>query len=104
MKVFSLICACCGAAVEVEESANLYKCSYCGAQQVVEHSGDVISLKKIETLLDDVKVGANRAASGLALQRLLNDIAIIEKSRDQELAQLKAADDQNNVSVKPTPS
>lgn len=96
MKVVSLKCANCGAGLEIGPDIEQFACSYCGAQQVVERSGGIVSLRKIATTLNEVKQATDRTASELALKRLQAEAASIEARRDAEISALRAADEKSN--------
>lgn len=99
MKILSLKCVNCGAGLEVKQDISDFACGYCGIQQQVERSGGIVSLRRVEEALDDVKLGTNRTASELAVARLRADIAGIYAQRDKALKALRAADHKNNVVV-----
>ncbi|KQV45405.1 MULTISPECIES: hypothetical protein [unclassified Duganella] len=99
MKVLSLKCVNCGAGLEVKQDIDDFACGYCGVQQHVERSGSIVSLSRLEDALDDVKLGTNRAASELALERLQTDVVAIYKKRDREVRALLDANHKNNVRI-----
>lgn len=99
MKILSLKCVNCGAGLEVKQDISDFACGYCGVPQQVERSGGIVSLRRVEEVLDDVKLGTNRAASELAIARLNADIAGIYAQRDSAVSALRAADHKNNVSI-----
>jgi hypothetical protein len=78
MKVFSLRCASCGASLEIPENTDTFACEFCGAAQIVERGGGIVSLRKLEASLDHVKSSTGRTASELALARLASEAAAIE--------------------------
>jgi len=96
MKAISLKCVSCGAGLEIGQDTNDFACGYCGTQQLVERGGGIVSLRRIEDTLDDVKLGTNRAASQLALTRLKADAAAICAQRDSQIRTLRAADERSN--------
>lgn len=95
MKALSLKCANCGAGLEISQEIDTFACSYCGVQQIVERSGGIVSLRRLEETLDAVKQGTNRAASELALTRLQTDLSAICAQRDKEMFALRTADERN---------
>ncbi|MTW10574.1 hypothetical protein GM658_08145 [Pseudoduganella eburnea] len=99
MKILSLKCVNCGAGLEVKPDICDFSCGYCGVQQHVERGGGIVSLRRVEEALDDVKLGTNRTASELAIARLHADIAAIYAQRDSALSALRAADHKNNVFI-----
>jgi len=99
MKILSLKCVNCGAGLEVKQDISDFACGYCGIQQQVERSGGIVSLRRVEEALDDVKLGTNRTASELAIARLRADIAAIYTRRDNAVKVLRAADQKNKVFI-----
>jgi ribosomal protein S27AE len=99
MKIHSLKCVNCGAALEVKQDIENFACGYCGVQQQVERSGGIIALSRIEAALEGVQSGTARAASELAVARLQADVWEICRLRDSQVGVLRAADDKNNVMV-----
>ncbi len=99
MKILSLKCVNCGAGLELKQDISDFACGYCGIQQQVERSGGIVALRRVEEVLDDVKLGTNRTASELAIARLHADIAGIYAQRDYALKALRAADHKNNVFI-----
>lgn len=85
MKAVSLKCLNCGAGLEVKPDIEDFACGYCGVQQHVERSGGIVSLRRVEETLDEVKLSTNRAASELALTRLRSDLSAIRARRDNEV-------------------
>lgn len=99
MNILSLKCMNCGAALEVVQDIDHFACSYCGTQQQVQRSGGIVSLRRLEESLEEVKSGTNRAASELALSRLHADIASICAQRDDQIRALEAAEKRSNAII-----
>lgn len=99
MMIISLKCVQCGAGLEVKPEIDDFACGYCGVQQHVERGGGVVSLRRMEETLDDVKLGTNRAASEFALRRLHADLNAICAWRDSEVKALRKADDRNSTLI-----
>lgn len=99
MKILSLKCVNCGAGLEVKPDIDDFACGYCGVQQHVERGGGIVSLRRMEEALDDVKLGTNRAASEFALRRLHADVNAICAKRDSEVKALRAGDDRHSTLV-----
>lgn len=97
MKAISLKCVNCGAGLEIGPDTNSFACGYCGTQQMVERGGGIVSLRRLEDTLDEVKLGTSRAASELALARLKADAAAICARRDSEIRALRASDDRSSA-------
>lgn len=91
MQVVSLKCVNCGAGLEVKQDIEDFACGYCGIQQHVERGGGIVSLRRVEETLDEVKLGTNRAASELALTRLRSDLSAVRAKRDKEVSAIRYA-------------
>ena len=79
MKLINLTCPNCGAAIEVTEDLDRFACSYCGKEVLVKRAGGAVSLKPV---LEQVRDGAVRTASELAIQRLDGEIEELLEQRD----------------------
>ncbi|HEY0586154.1 MAG TPA: hypothetical protein VGD52_08495 [Pseudoduganella sp.] len=99
MQVVSLKCVNCGAGLEVKPDIEDFACGYCGVSQHVERSGGIVSLRRVEETLDEVKLGTNRAASEFALTRLRSDLSAICAQRDKAIKSLREADARNSSLV-----
>jgi len=97
MKAISLKCVNCGAGLEIGPDTTSFACGYCGTQQLVERGGGIVSLRRLEDTLDEVKLGTNRAASELALARLKAEAAAICAQRDNEIRAIRASDDRGST-------
>ena len=60
---------------------DLFACSYCGTQQVVQRRGGTVALKLVSDAIARVQVGTDRTASELAIRRLKDEILAIESAR-----------------------
>ena len=89
MKAVSLKCLNCGAGLEVKPDIEDFACGYCGVQQHVERGGGIVSLRRVEETLDEVKLSTSRAASELALARLRSDLSAIRAKRDREVITIR---------------
>ena len=99
MKIVSLKCANCGASLDIGPDVEQFACGYCGAQQVVQRSGGIVSLRRMENTLREVKHGTDRTASELALQRLTAEAAAVQIERDEAIRQVKAKDESSSTVV-----
>jgi ribosomal protein S27AE len=84
MKVVSLKCVNCGASLEIGPHVDNFACGYCGTQQRVDRGGGIVSLRKIETTLSEVRQATDRTASELALVRLQGDLSSLPTGRRSE--------------------
>jgi ribosomal protein S27AE len=84
MKVVSLKCVNCGASLEIGPHVDNFACGYCGTKQRVDRGGGIVSLRKIETTLSEVRQATDRTASELALVRLQGDLSSLPTGRRSE--------------------
>lgn len=81
MPLLKLSCANCSAPLEIGEDLERFACSYCGTEQIVERSGGVVWLRKLETAIQAVQKGTDRTASELALARLGRELDECQKAK-----------------------
>ncbi len=74
MKVITLKCASCGAALEISPDMDQFACGYCGSEQIVERRGGTISLKLVTDAITKVQAGTDKTAAELALKRLKEEL------------------------------
>jgi hypothetical protein len=79
----TLSCPSCGGKLEITSDLDRFACGYCGKEQVVRRGGGVVSLAPVVEGLKQVQVGVDKTASELALQRLKQDIADLEKRKHE---------------------
>jgi hypothetical protein len=96
MKVVSLKCVNCGASLEIGPAVDNFACGYCGTQQHVDRGGGIVSLRKIETTLSQVRQATDRTASELALVRLREELAFLRSRQAEEVNALRATDEREN--------
>jgi hypothetical protein len=78
VRVVSLNCPGCGAALEVGPALSQLACGYCGKVATVERSGGTIALLPMVAAIERVQVGTDRTAAELALVRLKAELAAAE--------------------------
>lgn len=81
MPLLKLSCANCSAPLEIGENLKRFACSYCGTEQIVERSGGIVWLRKVETAIRAVQKGTDRTAAELALVRLDRELADAQESK-----------------------
>lgn len=81
MPLLKLSCANCSAPLQIGEDLERFACSYCGTEQIVERSGGVVWLRKVETAIQAVQRGTDRTAAELALVRLGRELGEAQASR-----------------------
>jgi hypothetical protein len=85
----TLTCPSCGGKLQITSDLDRFACGYCGTEHVVRRGGGVVSLAPVVEGLKEVKVGVDKTASELAIQRLRQDIAELEK-RKKEIGEVGA--------------
>jgi hypothetical protein len=88
IRVVSLSCPGCGAALEVGPALTQLACGYCGKVATVERRGATIALLPMVAAIERVQVGTDRTAAELAMVRLRAELAAAEaawKARDADL-------------------
>jgi ribosomal protein S27AE len=70
VQVYALKCPNCGAKLNVAKSLDVFACSYCGASIKLAQSGGVVALELLAGQLAGVRRGTDKTAAELALRRL----------------------------------
>jgi len=91
MEVIMLTCPTCGARVEVTQDIDRFACLHCGNEMLVIRRGGTASLRPV---LEQVRDGAVRTASELAIKRLDDEVRELMKQRSPLAA---AADDSAGI-------
>lgn len=79
----ALKCPNCSAGLQISLKMSSFACGYCGASQIVERSGGVITLKLLTEAISRVEAGTDKAAAELALIRLKDELRDIETSYEK---------------------
>ena len=82
----TLKCTGCGASLDITPDLDVFSCGYCGARQLVRRSGGTVSLKPVEEAISRVQQGTDRTAAELAVRRLREDLAAIDRKIQQARA------------------
>ena len=72
--IIALTCPNCGAKLEITQDMDRFACAHCGAEHLVERHGGTVSLDPVIDRLEEIKVGSDRTASELAIQRLTKEL------------------------------
>jgi DNA-directed RNA polymerase subunit RPC12/RpoP len=99
MKVYILKCANCGGSLEIRSDTESFACGYCGASQIVERKGGVVSLRKIEAALAAVSSSTNKTASELALVRLKGEIAAMRAEHEKRMEAAARLEQDSNARI-----
>lgn len=91
MQLLKLSCASCSAPLEIGGDLERFACSYCGAEQIVERSGGIVCLKKVETAIHAVQRSSDRTAAELALVRLDREL---DEAQASKAALIRTTDQQ----------
>ena len=78
-RVVTLKCTNCGGNLDIAADMESFACGYCGTKQVVQRRGGTVSLKPIGEAIARVQVGTDRTAAELAVRRLQEDLASLDK-------------------------
>lgn len=86
----TLTCPNCSGRLQITDDINRFACMYCGVEHVVRRGGGIITLqpvvdelKKVNTGISGVKVGVDRTASELAIQRLQSELNELTRKRQE---------------------
>ena len=86
----TLTCPNCAGKLQITDDINRFACMYCGVEHVVRRGGGIVTLqpvvdelKKVSTGISGVKVGVDRTASELAIQRLQSEIQELIRRREE---------------------
>ena len=82
--IVTLGCPTCGAKLQVTNDLDRFACGSCGNEHIVKRSGGIVSLKPVLDRLDQVRTGVDKTASELAIKRLTEEIAELEKELKTE--------------------
>lgn len=80
--LIKLTCPKCGGKLEILSELDWVSCGYCGNELILQRSGGVITVAPIINGLKEVKIGADRAASELAIVRLNGEISDLIRRRN----------------------
>lgn len=93
----TLTCPNCSGRLEITDDIDRFACMYCGSEHIVRRGGGIVTLqpvvdelKKVSTGISGVKVGVDRTASELAIQRLQGELAELDRRQKSLVATLMA--------------
>jgi hypothetical protein len=70
----SMYCTNCGAPLSIADDMERFACGYRGTQLVVERRGGTVALKRIESAIQQVRIGTGKTAAELAVVRLTKEL------------------------------
>lgn len=97
LRVVSLACSSCGAALEIAPDQERFAYGFCGASLVVERRGGTISLRPVVDAIAKVQAGTDKTAAELALARLGRELAASRTAWEASDANLNRANPQGIV-------
>jgi len=71
----TLTCPTCGGKLQITDDIERFACGNCGNEHIVKRSGGIVSLAPVAESLKNIRVGVDKTASELAIQRLSHEIA-----------------------------
>jgi hypothetical protein len=77
----SLTCPSCGGKLQITNDIERFACGHCGNEHIVRRGGGIISLSPVIEQLTSVKAGVDKTASELAIQRLNDEIIILNNKK-----------------------
>lgn len=90
MPLVKLSCVNCSAPLDISDDLERFACSYCGTNQVVERSGGIVALRRMEEAIGAVQRGTDRTAAELALPRLKKELADAYAAKAEALTRANA--------------
>lgn len=99
-RTIALKCASCGAGLDIRPDMSQFACGYCGTNQVVERVGGTVSLKLLGDAIARVQASTDRTAAELAVRRLRDDLAVIQRQLDDVTRQRSAVIEQRNMQIR----
>lgn len=89
MALLELSCVNCSAPLQIGADMERFACSYCGTSQIVQRSGGVVVLRKVEAAIHAVQRGTDRTAAELAIPRLTKELAEMQAARANGVLEAK---------------
>jgi len=75
----TLTCPSCGGKLEITEDIQQFACAHCGTEHRVNRSTSIVTLSPLVASIKKVQTGVDKTASELAIKRLKDEIATLEK-------------------------
>ncbi len=85
----TLSCPSCGGKLQITNDIERFACGYCGKEHIVKRGGGIVTLSPVVDGLKRIQAGTDKTASELAILRLNNEIAEIEKSMNDLFLRLE---------------
>lgn len=73
----TLSCPSCGSKLQIGNKLERFACAYCGNEHIVKRDGGTVSLASVSEHLENIKIGVDKTASELAIQRLKKELQTI---------------------------
>lgn len=89
MPLLKLSCVNCSAPLEIGADLDRFACGYCGTNQVVQRSGGVIALRRVESAVQAVQRGTDKTAAELAVPRLQRELVEAQQAKAKAVEQAK---------------
>lgn len=89
MAILKLSCVNCSAPLEIGADLERFACAYCGTNQLIERSGGVVALRRVENAIQAVQRGTDKTAAELAVPRLQRELEEAKKAKVKATEQAK---------------
>jgi ribosomal protein S27AE len=86
----NLTCPSCGGNLQLQENIERFSCGYCGSEHIVNRAGGVVSLSPVVEQLKKIHIGTDKTASELAIKRLKEEIANLDRKNKDLKAKLES--------------
>lgn len=78
----TLSCPSCGGKLQITSDIDRFACAHCGSEHIVKRAGGTVSLAPLVQAVEQVRVGVDKTASELAIQRLSAELARLQANTD----------------------
>lgn len=85
----SLTCPSCGGKLQITKDIDRFACGYCGNEHVVKRAGGIISIAPLVEKLTDVQVSLDKTGAELAINRLKEEIPMLQSQRQSLFIELQ---------------
>ncbi len=93
MDFVTLTCPTCGGKLKITSDINRFACGHCGNEHIVKREGGLVAIAPVIEGLNDVRIGVDKTASELAINRLRQELRELDYTYallEQELNDLEA--------------
>jgi hypothetical protein len=91
-----LTCPSCGGKSRITAETDRFACQYCGIENVVTRSGDIVSLAPLVEGPEKLQTGVDKTASELAIAQLRSEIADLEPEIENLVSWFRNENPDNN--------